>query len=250
GVVQVLALEQDLRAADFAAQPLGVVDRAGPADVVLEVLLERGDEGRVDAGGVVGGGQLLQRPQLGLGDKAPAVAAEVAGVIREGVEILHLGTAHRSGPRREWTALGRTDRGEKIDLFSTIRENVAALDPDALPPHTALRAFEAAARLGSVSRAADELHVTHGAVSRQIKALEAHLGVPLFEREGRGLRPTAAGLRLCEAAGEAFATLRAGVRELRRIAAGPRALVLGCPGSVLARWVIPRLDALARDLPA
>ncbi len=124
------------------------------------------------------------------------------------------------------------------------------MDPDALPPLTALRAFEAAARLGSVSRAADELHVTHGAVSRQIKALEAHLGLPLFEREGRGLRPTAAGLRLREAAGEAFATLRTGVRELRRAAAGPRALVLGCPGSVLARWVIPRLDALARDLPA
>src|SRR5690606_33129275 len=124
------------------------------------------------------------------------------------------------------------------------------MDPDALPPLTALRAFEAAARLGSVSRAADELHVTHGAVSRQIKALEAELGLPLFEREGRGLRPTAAGQRLGEAAREAFATLREGVRELRRASTGPRALVLGCPGSVLARWVIPRLDALGRDLPA
>ena len=123
------------------------------------------------------------------------------------------------------------------------------MDPDSLPPLTALRAFEAAARLGSVSRAAEELHVTHGAVSRQVKALEAHLGLPLFERDGRGPRPTDAGRRLRDAAGDAFATLRAGVRELRRASAGPRALVLGCPGSLLARWVIPRLDALARDLP-
>lgn len=124
------------------------------------------------------------------------------------------------------------------------------MDEDSLPPLTALRAFEAAARLGSLSRAAEELHVTHGAVSRQVKALEAHLGMPLFERAGRGLRPNAAGQRLAGAAGDAFASLRAGVRELRRGAAGPRALVLGCSGSVLARWMIPRLDALARDLPS
>ncbi len=119
---------------------------------------------------------------------------------------------------------------------------------DRLPPLTALRAFEAAARLGSVSRAADELHVTHGAVSRQIKALEAHLALALFERDGRGVRLTTAGIQLRDAAGSAFAQLQASVRALRRDAA-PQALVLGCPGSLLARWVIPRLDRLGRDLP-
>lgn len=118
-----------------------------------------------------------------------------------------------------------------------------------LPPLNALRAFEAAARLGSLGRAGDELHVTHGAVSRQVKALEAHLGVPLFERDGRGLQLTDAGRRLRETAGAAFDRIRSGVRDLRR-AAGPQALVLGCPGSVLARWLIPRLEAVARDLPA
>ncbi|MBO9717641.1 MAG: LysR family transcriptional regulator [Pseudoxanthomonas sp.] len=118
-----------------------------------------------------------------------------------------------------------------------------------LPPLNALRAFEAAARLGSVSRAADELHVTHGAVSRQIRTLEQALGAPLFEREGRGLALTASGLRLRDAAGDAFSALQTAWAGLRRDHL-PSALVLGCPGSLLARWVIPRLERLATDLPA
>lgn len=59
-----------------------------------------------------------------------------------------------------------------------------------LPSLNALHAFEAAARLGSVSRAAVELHVTHGAVSRQIRTLEEQLGVALFSKDGRGLKLT------------------------------------------------------------
>jgi DNA-binding transcriptional LysR family regulator len=117
-----------------------------------------------------------------------------------------------------------------------------------LPPLNALRAFEAAARLGSLSRAAVELHVTHGAVSRQIRLLEDDLGLALFARAGRSLRLTPAGEQLQEAAGAAFARIHSTVAALHRNPA-PAALVLGCPGSVLARWMIPRLDKLARDLP-
>jgi DNA-binding transcriptional LysR family regulator len=117
-----------------------------------------------------------------------------------------------------------------------------------LPSLNALRAFEAAARLGSVSQAAVELHVTHGAVSRHVRALEQALGRPLFVRDGRGLALTADGHRLRDTAGEAFGVLQAGWTALQR---GPRAaaLVLGCPGSLLARWVIPRLERLATELP-
>ena len=117
-----------------------------------------------------------------------------------------------------------------------------------LPSLNALRAFEASARLGSVSQAAGELHVTHGAVSRHIRALEDALGRPLFVRDGRGLALTADGHRLRDSAGEAFGVLQAGWTALQR---GPRAaaLLLGCPGSLLARWVIPRLERLAADLP-
>ncbi len=117
-----------------------------------------------------------------------------------------------------------------------------------LPPLPALRAFEAAARLGSVSRAADELHVTHGAVSRHVRTLEEALGTPLFARQGRGLVLTEAGERLREASGEAFGRLRDTWRDLRR-RPGHAPLVLGCSGSLLARWVIPRLARLGEDLP-
>ncbi len=85
-----------------------------------------------------------------------------------------------------------------------------------LPPLPALRAFEAAARLGSLSRAAAELHVTHGAISRHVRSLEEALGVPLFARQGRGLVPTEAGQVLREASSEAFARLRQTWRQLRR----------------------------------
>jgi len=116
-----------------------------------------------------------------------------------------------------------------------------------LPSLNALRAFEAAARLGGVSQAARELHVTHGAVSRQIRLLEAELGLVLFSREGRGLRLTPAGRQLQEAAAAAFARLQDATARLRRDT--PSALVLGCPGSLLARWMIPRMERLGRDLP-
>ena len=117
-----------------------------------------------------------------------------------------------------------------------------------LPPLNALRAFEAVARLDSVSRAADELHVTHGAVSRHLKSLEEAAGAALFVREGRGLALTPAGRRLHEAAESALDPLRQAWSELRR---RPQhsPLVLGCPGGVLARWMIPRLDRLARERP-
>lgn len=117
-----------------------------------------------------------------------------------------------------------------------------------LPPLNALRAFEAAARLGSVSRAAAELHVTHGAVSRHIRTLETALGRPLFVRDGRGLALTADGQRLRDLAGDALSTLQTGWAALQRDRR-PAAFVLGCPGSLLARWVIPRLEPLATDLP-
>ncbi|MDV3468187.1 LysR family transcriptional regulator [Stenotrophomonas sp. C3(2023)] len=120
-------------------------------------------------------------------------------------------------------------------------------DP-ALPPLNALRAFEATARLGGVGKAAQALHVTHGAVSRQLRVLEDHLGVPVFERAGRGLRLTPAGRQLQQACADAFTTLRSCVQRLQP----PRArtaLVLGCSASVLARWMIPRLPAVQQALP-
>ncbi|MFV3403925.1 LysR family transcriptional regulator [Pseudomonas sp. NY15463] len=117
-----------------------------------------------------------------------------------------------------------------------------------LPPLNALRAFEATARLNSVSQAAEALHVTHGAVSRQIKVLEEHLGVALFVKDGRGVKLTDAGIRLRDASFEAFDRLRGVCAELSRDAF-EAPFVLGCSGSLLARWFIPRLGRLKADLP-
>ena len=117
-----------------------------------------------------------------------------------------------------------------------------------LPPLNALRAFEATARLGSVSQAAEQLNVTHGAVSRQLKVLEEHLGVSLFVKEGRGLKLTDAGIRLRDTSSEAFDRLRNLCAELTK-GQVDAPFVLGCSGSLLARWFIPRLGRLNADLP-
>ena len=117
-----------------------------------------------------------------------------------------------------------------------------------LPSLNALRAFEAAARLASVSRAAEELSVTHGAISRQLRVLEDALQQPLFVRHGRGIALTAIGEQLRDRVTNAFDQLRDGWSELRRQGEA-LPFVLGCASSLLARWVIPRLDRLERDLP-
>ena len=117
-----------------------------------------------------------------------------------------------------------------------------------LPPLNALRAFEATARLNSVSQAAEQLNVTHGAVSRQLKVLEEHLGVSLFVKEGRGLRLTEAGIRLRDSSSEAFDRLRNVCAEITQTQDNAP-FVLGCSGSLLARWFIPRLGRLNADLP-
>lgn len=117
-----------------------------------------------------------------------------------------------------------------------------------LPPLSALRAFEATARLGSVTAAADELSVTHGAVSRQLKSLDEHFGVALFTKAGRGLVLTHHGERLQSGVGDAFAKLRDSCTLLKHeVKEAP--FTLACPGSLLARWLIPRLDRLNHALP-
>ncbi len=88
-----------------------------------------------------------------------------------------------------------------------------------LPPLNPLRAFEAAARHGSFTRAAAELHVSQGAVSQSVKALEEHLGDRLFVRNARGLQLTPGGSAYARSVGEAFrdiAEATAGFRSAPR----------------------------------
>lgn len=116
-----------------------------------------------------------------------------------------------------------------------------------LPPLAALRTFEAAARHGNFSRAADELHITPGAVSHQMKTLERDLGVVLFERQSRGVALTDQGHHLAEAMREALDRIARGVAELR--ARPTRALTISVLPSFATHWLIPRLADFSRRHP-
>lgn len=117
-----------------------------------------------------------------------------------------------------------------------------------LPPLTALRAFEAAARLGSVSRAADELSVTHAAVSHQVRALEDWFGRPLFRREHRRIVPTEAAVSLLPVVTDAFDRLAARATEIRAWS-GRKTLTITSAPSVAYRWIVPRLAAFSDRHP-
>lgn len=120
------------------------------------------------------------------------------------------------------------------------------MDVSRLPPFIALRALEAAARHRSYSRAADELAVTHGAVSQQIRRLEEELGVTLFIRQGNQMIPTPAALALAGEVGEALTTLRRGVESVRLQAGGP--LVLSVVPAFATRWLAPRLGRMSAEV--
>jgi LysR family glycine cleavage system transcriptional activator len=108
-----------------------------------------------------------------------------------------------------------------------------------LPSLNALRAFEAAGRHGRMTLAAEELNVTHSAVSRQIQHLEAVLGVPLFEGPKNRLRLTEAGSTLLSGLSSAFDQIDMSVRSVADVEDGP--LDVSCPGTFTMRWLIPRL---------
>ncbi|HDR9882156.1 TPA: LysR family transcriptional regulator [Burkholderia cenocepacia] len=116
-------------------------------------------------------------------------------------------------------------------------------------PLTALRVFEASARLGTFKAAADELSVTPAAVSHQIKALESRVGVLLFERGAGGVRLTEEGERLFRASHDALLALSRGLDAVRPEAADERTLVLTTTPAFAAMWLIPRLGAFRRVDP-
>lgn len=117
-----------------------------------------------------------------------------------------------------------------------------------LPPLTTLRAFEAAARLGSFSRAAEEISVTHSAVSHQVRALERALGTPLFQRNGKRVSLTEAGRHLAGRVGSALREIADAARVVRRRDRG-RALTVSTLPSFAARWLMPRLGRFMEQHP-
>ena len=109
-----------------------------------------------------------------------------------------------------------------------------------LPPLNPLRTFEAAARLGSFTRAADELLVTQSAVSRQIGVLEDYLGIALFLRDAKGVQLTAAGQQYHGEIGPAFQLLTTATERLRKSASGAP-LKIRVYATFAAKWLMRRL---------
>lgn len=117
-----------------------------------------------------------------------------------------------------------------------------------LPPLNALRAFEAAARLGSFSRAAEEIGVTQGAIAQQIRHLEAFLGLTLFRRLPQGVALTEAAEEARPRLSAAFDALALTVQELKASHAG-RALAIAALPCIAQLWLSPRLPALQQAFP-
>ena len=109
-----------------------------------------------------------------------------------------------------------------------------------LPPLNALRAFEAVARHLSMTKAAQELHVTAGALSHQIRGLEDGLGEKLFHREVRSITLTTAGKQLYPALRIGFSHIRDAMADFRRGGGAP-ILVISTPTGFTAKWLAPRL---------
>lgn len=104
------------------------------------------------------------------------------------------------------------------------------------PSLNALRAFEAAARLRSFSDAANELSVTHGAVSRHVRSLEESLGIQLLNRNAHSTDTTPQGARLAEGLSSAFNLIQTSIEQLM---SGP--ITLSCSESIMMYWLIPRI---------
>ncbi|MDE1182108.1 transcriptional regulator GcvA [Paraburkholderia sp.] len=117
-----------------------------------------------------------------------------------------------------------------------------------LPPFPALRAFEAAARHDSFTAAANELNVTHGAISRQVAALEAWLGMQVFHRLGKRVRLTEDGRRYLASIGAAFDSIALATDRLRDTGVVHVLRVNALPTFAM-KWLLPRLNQFQRKAP-
>jgi LysR family transcriptional regulator, glycine cleavage system transcriptional activator len=117
-----------------------------------------------------------------------------------------------------------------------------------LPPLNALRAFEAAARHLSFTKAAEELHVTQAAISHQVRALEEYLGVQLFRRQNRAVLLTDAAQLSLPRLREAFDQLAEAVESIRANNS-ENLLTVSVTPSFAAKWLVPRLDGFRKAFP-
>jgi DNA-binding transcriptional LysR family regulator len=120
---------------------------------------------------------------------------------------------------------------------------------DILPSTSVLRCFEAAAKHQSYTAASEELQVTQGAISRQIRELETMLGVKLFRREGRGIALTDAGRSFAERLAPDLERIRQSVIMTRAAGQGGKMLSIAVLPTFATRWLVPRLPDFQKHYP-
>lgn len=118
-----------------------------------------------------------------------------------------------------------------------------------LPSSSSLFVFEAAARCGSFTRAADELCVSQPAVSRMLSRLEEHLGVQLFERVRGGARLTESGSILYRRVQEGFSTIESAISEIEARATGIETVTLSVSTAFTTHWLMPRMRRFSERFP-
>lgn len=113
----------------------------------------------------------------------------------------------------------------------------------------ALFVFEAAARSGSFTKAAEELNVTQPAVSRMLSRFEAHLGLRLFERGGKGAVLTPEGEVLYSRVSAGFRSIETGLREIEQLRAGKETVTISISSAFTTHWLMPRMGRFQRRFP-
>ncbi len=117
-----------------------------------------------------------------------------------------------------------------------------------MPSLAALRAFSSFAETGGLQQAGAQLNVSHAAISQQLRALEAHMGLALLDRSGRALRLTPEGEQLAQALSLGFGAIRAAVQDLTSRGAG-QPLHVTCTPMFATHWLMPRLAGFRQDFP-
>lgn len=134
-------------------------------------------------------------------------------------------------------------------LNDELRKGREGVEPkEIMPPFQSIRVFEAAARLGSFARAAEELGITAGAVSQHVRALEEFAGQPLFRRLGRGVELSQAGQAAFSHASAAMAEMLEAGRAMRA-SSRTRRISISTPPSFASKWLIPRLSEFQQRYP-
>lgn len=133
---------------------------------------------------------------------------------------------------------------EKFDIVS----DTYSMDWRDIPSLAALRAFEASARLNSLSDAARELNVTHAAIAQHIRTLSDHFGIVLMERQGKKMVPTADGERLAAGLSEGFIRIAEASRDLKR-SHESRPLIVTTTDNFAENWLMPRLARFWSEHP-